>query len=83
VRLEELGQMKKKNNDLVGNRISDIAACSIVSQPALTMKNIFGIESRTGMRNVQAKLCLFVQETEMNKRDIQNIDRRKCSKATR
>jgi hypothetical protein len=30
VRLEGLGQLKKKNNDLVGNQTRDLLACSIV-----------------------------------------------------
>jgi hypothetical protein len=33
VRLEGLGQLKKKNNYLVGNRTRDIPACRILSQP--------------------------------------------------
>jgi hypothetical protein len=32
VRLEGLGQLKK-SNDLIGNRTSDLPACSIVPQP--------------------------------------------------
>jgi hypothetical protein len=34
VRLEELGQLKKKKpNDLIGTRTRDLPACSIVPQP--------------------------------------------------
>jgi hypothetical protein len=33
VRLEGLSQLKKRSNDLIGNRTRDLPACSIVSQP--------------------------------------------------
>jgi hypothetical protein len=40
VRLEGLGQLKNPN-DLIGNRIRDIRACSIVPQPATNVyKNV-------------------------------------------
>jgi hypothetical protein len=33
VRLEGLGKLKKKSNDLIGNQTRDLPACSIVPQP--------------------------------------------------
>jgi hypothetical protein len=38
VRVEELGQMKKKINDLIGNRTRDLPACSIVPQPITLLR---------------------------------------------
>jgi hypothetical protein len=35
VRLEELGKLRKKINDLIGIRSRDLPACSIVPQPRL------------------------------------------------
>jgi hypothetical protein len=42
VRLEALGKLKKKINELIGTGIGDLPACSIASQPpiALSYKNI-------------------------------------------
>jgi hypothetical protein len=40
VRLEGLGKLKKKSNDLIGTRTSDLPTCSMVPQPTALPRNI-------------------------------------------
>jgi hypothetical protein len=42
LRLEELGKLKKFN-DLIGNRIRDLPACSIVPQPTTLPRALRGL----------------------------------------
>jgi hypothetical protein len=53
VRLEGLGELKK-SNDLIGNRICDLLACSIVPQP-ITLPHLYLVHIVTAVLNVTVR----------------------------